>query len=198
MKIEIYDPPMCCSTGVCGPSVDPVLVRVSADLDWLKRQGVDVSRHNLSQEPAAFVASPVVKAALAEEGNECLPLTVVDGAVRCKGHYPSREQLAGFAGIELRASLMTDAVRELVAIGASIVANCEPCLKHHVNQARQLGVSKDDMRQAVDMAQMVKDSPAHAMLVLADRLLRDPLPMAAASSCCSNEESAAPGDKCCG
>ena len=39
-KLAVYDPPMCCSTGVCGPAVDPVLPRVAADLDWLKRQGV--------------------------------------------------------------------------------------------------------------------------------------------------------------
>ena len=37
-KLTVYDPPMCCSTGVCGPAVDPVLPRVTADLDWLKRQ----------------------------------------------------------------------------------------------------------------------------------------------------------------
>lgn len=52
--VRIFDPAMCCSTGVCGPSVDPKLVRFSADLDWLKSQGVAVERFNLSQEPAAF------------------------------------------------------------------------------------------------------------------------------------------------
>ena len=50
-KLAVYDPPMCCSTGVCGPAVDPVLPRVTADLDWLKRQGVEVER--LQPGPAA-------------------------------------------------------------------------------------------------------------------------------------------------
>jgi len=100
MKIEVYDPPMCCSTGVCGPSVDPELVRFAADLDWLKRQGVGVERYNLSQQAAAFAGNPVVKKALAKDGNDCLPLTVADGAIVCKSRYPTREMLAGYAGLE--------------------------------------------------------------------------------------------------
>ncbi len=56
-KVQIYDKPMCCSTGVCGPEVDPVLPRFAADLDWLKSQGHAVERFNLAQQPAAFVAN---------------------------------------------------------------------------------------------------------------------------------------------
>lgn len=99
MKIQVFDPPMCCSTGVCGPSVDPELVCFATDVDWLKRQGVEVERHNLSQQPAAFANTPVVKEALGTEGNACLPLTLADGAVVCKGRYPTREVLAGIAGL---------------------------------------------------------------------------------------------------
>ena len=51
--VRVFDPAMCCSTGICGPSVDPELVRFAADLDWLKSQGVSVERFNLSQQPAA-------------------------------------------------------------------------------------------------------------------------------------------------
>lgn len=97
MKIEIYDPPMCCSTGICGASVDHELVRFAADVDWLKRQSVAVERYNLSQQPSAFVSNSVVKAALMKDGNNCLPLTLADGAVVCSGKYPSRAELAGFA-----------------------------------------------------------------------------------------------------
>ena len=99
MKIQVFDPPMCCSTGVCGPSVDPELVRFAADIDWLKRQGVEVERQNLAQEPAAFANTPAVKEALGNEGISCLPLTLADGAVVCKGRYPTREVLAGLAGL---------------------------------------------------------------------------------------------------
>jgi AhpD family alkylhydroperoxidase len=62
------------------------------------------------------------------------------------------------------------AVNELVAIGAAVAANCEPCLKHHYHQARQLGVSKADMARAVEMAVRVKDSPHEAILRLAAKL----------------------------
>jgi len=53
-KIEVYDPPMCCSSGVCGPRVDPVLPRFAGDLKWLQEQGIEVARHNLAQQPLAF------------------------------------------------------------------------------------------------------------------------------------------------
>jgi hypothetical protein len=98
-RLEVYDPPMCCSTGVCGPAVDPVLPRVSADLDWLKRQGVAVERYNLAQQPAAFVSNAVVTGALREYGNECLPLVLVDGQVAVRGRYPERAELAQLAGL---------------------------------------------------------------------------------------------------
>jgi len=171
MKIQVYDPPMCCSTGVCGPSVDPELVRFAADLDWLKREGVAVERYNLAQQPGAFADSPLVKDTLTKEGNDCLPLTVADGKVVGKGRYPTREALAGFAGLSWQPSLYTDAVRELVAIGAAIGSNCEMCFKYHYNAARKLGVSKEDVRLAIDTAQMVKETPARSILELADKVL---------------------------
>lgn len=100
MKIQVFDPPMCCSTGVCGPSVDPELVRFAADLDWLKHQGVDVERNNLAQQAAAFAGTPIVLETLKKHGNECLPLTLADGKVVCQGRYPTRELLAGLAGLD--------------------------------------------------------------------------------------------------
>jgi hypothetical protein len=84
---------MCCSTGVCGVEVDPVLVAFNADLQWLAGQGVEVSRHNLSQEPQAFAANPAVLKEM-EAGMERLPVTLVDGRVVATGAYLSRAQLA--------------------------------------------------------------------------------------------------------
>lgn len=100
MKIQIFDRPMCCSTGICGPGVDPVLVSFSADLDWLKRQGVDVERYNLSQQTEVFVGNSIVNEALKKHGNQCLPLTLLDGNIVAQGAYLTREQLAVLAGIE--------------------------------------------------------------------------------------------------
>ena len=96
-NVEIYDKPICCSTGVCGPQVDPVLPRSAADLDWLKTQGHQVERFNLAQQPAAFAENEVVKKMLASESVECLPLILVDGQVVSKATYPNRDQLVSLA-----------------------------------------------------------------------------------------------------
>jgi AhpD family alkylhydroperoxidase len=83
-------------------------------------------------------------------------------------------------------SIFTRQVAELVAIGAAIAANCEPCFKYHYDQARKLGVSDLDMRHAVDLAQKVKETPARAMLDIAERYLGPATANteAAANSCC--------------
>jgi AhpD family alkylhydroperoxidase len=169
-KIQVYDPPMCCSTGVCGPVVDPALVRFASDLEWLSGKGVAVERFNLSQEPAAFVENPVVAAAM-RASDDALPLVLVDGAVAARGSYPSREALAALVGLEAPRSLYSEAVQELVAIGAAIASNCEPCFRFHYDKARKLGVSKDDMARAVATARMVKEAPARSVLELAERYL---------------------------
>jgi hypothetical protein len=100
-KLEIFDPPMCCSTGVCGPAVDPVLVRFAADLHWLVNKGIAVERYNLAQQPQAFAASAIVKRTLREHGNKCLPLILRDGVIAAQGGYPTRAELAKLTGIEL-------------------------------------------------------------------------------------------------
>ena len=99
-KVEVFDPPMCCSTAVCGPTVDPALARFSADLHWLANQRVAVERYNLAQQPQAFAASEVVKTALKQHGNECLPLILLNGSIVSEGRYPTREDLARLAGVD--------------------------------------------------------------------------------------------------
>ncbi len=95
MKIEIFDPAMCCSTGVCGPSVDPELVRIQEALRQIQKQApeVQVSRYGLSADPQAFVANSAVAELLKNEGPEVLPLAFADGDLVSKGRYPSNEQL---------------------------------------------------------------------------------------------------------
>ena len=96
--IRVFDPAMCCSTGVCGPGVDPELARFASDVDWLQKQGVKVERFNLSQQPAAFAETVVVKQAL-ERGTDVLPLVLVNDRIAVEGAYPSRETLAALAGV---------------------------------------------------------------------------------------------------
>ena len=100
--LQVFDPPMCCSTGVCGPKVNPTLPRFAADLNWLKSQGVQVERFNLAQNPDVFTKDSIVKQMLTTVGTECLPLILVDGQVVSQGVYPSREKLTVFAGIAAR------------------------------------------------------------------------------------------------
>jgi AhpD family alkylhydroperoxidase len=169
-KLQVFDPPMCCSTGVCGAQVDPALVRFSADLEWLKENGVVVERFNLSQEPAAFVGNPVVAQAIRGR-DDGLPLLLVDGTIVAQGSYPAREVLAELAGVAVPKSIYSEAVQELVAIGAAIASNCDPCFRYHFDAARKLGVSKEDTARAVTTAKMVKESPARAVVELAEKYL---------------------------
>ena len=117
-KVQVYDPAMCCSTGVCGPSVDPVLPQFAADLEWLKTKGIEVERYNLAQQVAAFAANSAVKLALNSKGTKCLPMVLVDGEVRSEGIYPTREQLAEFVSIACEAGPKIKARKiDLVDIG---------------------------------------------------------------------------------
>lgn len=92
--LQVFDPAMCCSTGVCGPDVDTRLVQFAADLDWLKTQGIMVVRHNLSQNPGAFVDNQTVQTTLMEKGEAALPVILVNGKVALTGTYPNRSELA--------------------------------------------------------------------------------------------------------
>ena len=97
--IQIFDPALCCSTGVCGVEVDQQLVRFSADVDWAKQNGAQIERFNLAQQPLAFAENPVVKAFLERSGAEALPLILVDGEVALAGRYPNRAELTRWVGI---------------------------------------------------------------------------------------------------
>ena len=98
INVQVYDKPMCCSTGVCGPQVDPVLPRFAADLDWLKSQGNQVDRFNLAQQPMAFIENKEVHQLLGSEGTDCLPLILVDGKIVSRKKYPTREVMASWVG----------------------------------------------------------------------------------------------------
>lgn len=100
-KIEIFDPAMCCSTGVCGPSVDPELMRVATMVNYLIKNGVDIKRHNLSSEPQDFVANKTVSGLLARDGADALPITLLDGEVAKTGAYPTKEELSQWLGMRI-------------------------------------------------------------------------------------------------
>jgi hypothetical protein len=109
--IEVFDPPMCCSSGVCGPSVDPRLAAFAADVEWLTARGVTISRHNLSQNPQPFVSNTRVLDLMQREGPSCLPIVLVNGEELGHGVYPGREALARAAGLVAGASQTKPRVR---------------------------------------------------------------------------------------
>jgi hypothetical protein len=97
--IQVFDPALCCSTGVCGVDVDQALITFAADLDWAKQNGAKIERFNLAQEPLAFADNRTVKGFLERSGQEGLPLILVDGEVAMAGRYPNRAELARWAGL---------------------------------------------------------------------------------------------------
>ena len=97
--INVYEPALCCSTGVCGPDLDQALVTFTAHFDHLRGLGAEISRHNLASDPAAFAENDNVRSFLEVAGSEGLPLTMVDGVTVVTGTYPTRDQLLRYAGL---------------------------------------------------------------------------------------------------
>jgi hypothetical protein len=88
--VQVFDPPMCCPTGICGTDIDPDLVHFAAALSQLKGRGVQVERYNLSQQPLAFAQHDAVKGVLAAVGPSALPLIYINGTEWLRGRYPER------------------------------------------------------------------------------------------------------------
>jgi hypothetical protein len=107
-KVQVFEPALCCATGVCGEDVDQQLVTFSADMDFVRSRGGDVSRYNLASEPQAFADTDAVKAFLHIAGSAGLPLVLVDGVTAMTGRYPDRAQLAVWAGVDAPAPAMLD------------------------------------------------------------------------------------------
>lgn len=92
-RVQIYDPPMCCPTGLCGPTIDPVLLDINEAVTVLKSEGITVERYLLNAQPQAFLANPEVLKMVRERQLAVLPITVVDGRIVKTGAYPTLEEL---------------------------------------------------------------------------------------------------------
>ena len=95
--IQVYDPAMCCSSGVCGVDVDQALLTFSADVDWAKQNSVKIERFNLSSEPMAFADNETVSKFLERSCSQGLPLVLVDGEIALAGRYPTRPEIIHWA-----------------------------------------------------------------------------------------------------
>jgi len=98
-KIEIFDPAMCCATGVCGPAIDPELLRVATVINSLQQKGVDISRHGLSNDPMAFITNLTINNILQKDGADTLPVTLLDGQVVKTRTYPTNQEFSEWLGI---------------------------------------------------------------------------------------------------
>lgn len=99
-KLEIFDPALCCPTGVCGPSIDPELARIASALFLLEKKGKSIKRHNLGNEPEAFIANPHVQKRLNEKGPNALPIILWNGEVVKEASYPTNEELASWFEVD--------------------------------------------------------------------------------------------------
>jgi len=98
-KMIIFDPAMCCSTGVCGLGVDPELLRVATVLNNLNKKGVVVERYNLTGNPQAFVDNKIINEILNNDGVDVLPVTIVDDVVVKTKTYPTNEEFCKFLDV---------------------------------------------------------------------------------------------------
>lgn len=100
-KIEIFDPAMCCETGVCGPSIDSELLRMATVISGLKEKGINIKRYGLANEPQEFISNNTIGDLLQAEGAEVLPVTLIDGEVVKKKEYPTNDELSTWLGVEI-------------------------------------------------------------------------------------------------
>jgi hypothetical protein len=93
MKIEVFDPPMCCPTGICGPNIDPELLKIQDAILTLKKQGVEVERYGLAQQIDKFMSNEIIADLINKNGSKVLPITLVNGTVFKTGTYATYEEL---------------------------------------------------------------------------------------------------------
>ena len=98
-SLVIIDRPLCCSTGLCGPSPDPVLARFADDVAWLVGRKIPVERINPSADPERFLALPALARLFEDQGIHCLPIVLRDGEIVSSGHYPDRDEMCRLAGV---------------------------------------------------------------------------------------------------
>ena len=198
VSIEVFDPAMCCSTGVCGPDVDDSLADFANDVKWLKSQGINVQRFNLGQEPEAFKMNPQVLSRLQKGGSEVLPIIFVNGEIVSEGGYPDRESLIrwtkkiGYDKVEsekekpaVSETLYTEKTEILIAIGAAVASGNTEDLKIMFEQGLESGISKDDLSKAMQTGLNIRQKPLTNIVETANELLGVP------SNGC------APGSGCC-
>lgn len=101
-KIEIFEPAMCCPTGLCGPGINPELLRISTLINSLTAAGLVINRYNLASIPQNFITNTEVNKLLTNNGVDILPVTMIDGVVVKTHEYPTEGELSKWLDISLK------------------------------------------------------------------------------------------------
>ena len=184
--IEVYDPAMCCSTGVCGPDVDDEIVDFANDVKWLKKQGVEVKRYNLGQEPEQFKMCVPVLTRLQKEGSDALPIILVNGEMVSEGGYPDRKQLTDWLNINYEKTNDEAPTSKLLnALKVAVTNGNEGDMRSFFEEGKEKGVAIQKLVDAMQNGINKRQQKTQATLQTANELLGVP------SNGC------APGSGCC-
>lgn len=184
--LEVYDPAMCCSTGVCGPDVDDSLADFANDVKWMKSQDIDVKRYNLGQEPEAFKSNPTVLSRLQKEGSDVLPIIMINGEMASEGGYPDRRQLTEWLAIAPeKTNGVTRSLDLLNALKVAVTDGNEANMRALFQKGKENGLSiqelVDSMQSGIDNRQRITQNT----LQTANELLGvQPGGCAPGSGCC--------------
>lgn len=91
--VEFFDPPMCCPTGLCGPTLDQTLLDVNEMILALQSDSLRVERYQMAGNPNAFLANAEVMKLVRERQMDALPIIVVNGKIIKSGEYPSLDEV---------------------------------------------------------------------------------------------------------
>lgn len=170
--VEVYDPAMCCSTGVCGPDVDDSLADFANDVKWLKTQGIEVNRFNLGQEPLAFKSNPAVLSRLQKAGSDILPIIFVNGEMVSEGGYPHRHQLIQWLPVQGPASsngadkTAADSEQILTDLEEAVKSGDEARMRSLYQKGEEMGISVqmlvEAMQSGINNRQLVTQSTLKA------------------------------------
>ena len=176
--IEIYDPAMCCSTGVCGSDIDDTLADFANDLKWLKSRSVEVRRYNLGQEPEAFKSNPQILARLQNKGMDVLPVIVINNEVTFEGAYPGRNQLCAWLGINVDDDTDTDSgafkINLLQKLTQSVLMGDIAEMSTQFQEGKGHGIELPDLVQAMQAGLNSRHRVTQQLVQTANELLGVP------------------------
>jgi hypothetical protein len=176
--IEIFDPAMCCSTGVCGTDVDDTLADFANNLKWLKSRGVEVRRFNLGQEPEVFKSNTHILARLQKEGTNVLPVILVNNKVTSEGGYPDRNQLCAWLGINTDTTTNNDSEafknNLLQNLMHTVIVGDTAKMSAQFLEGKANGIDLPDLVQAMQSGLNERQANTQQLLQTANELLGVP------------------------